>query len=148
VLSQLADPFGLPDARELADATAGALRILRTVREAHGIAISSPVNLCVSTGQAIVATRLSYDYGWYPPEDEMLETDLPFVSLWYSIGGEYGNGDGAWRMTAGAPPRSVIIASEPLTTDVSSWLEVPEYSMLIAERTPDGLAFETRDLDV
>jgi glutamine amidotransferase len=148
VLSQLEDPFGLPETRELADATAGALRILRTVRAAHGIDISSPVNLCVSTGRSVVATRLSFDYGWYPPEDEMLETDLPFVSLWYAIGGEYAERDGGWQMTAGDPPRSVIIASEPLTTDISSWLEVPEYSMLTAELTPDGLVFETRDLDV
>jgi glutamine amidotransferase len=148
VLSQLDDPFGVPETRELADATAGALRVLRGVRAAHGIDTSSPVNLCISTGEALVATRLSFDYGWYPPEDEMLETDLPFVSLWYAIGGEYSDGDGGWQMTAGDPARSVIVASEPLTTDVSTWLEVPEYSMLTAEITPEGLAFETRDLHV
>jgi glutamine amidotransferase len=148
VLSQLEDPFGLPSTRELADATAGALRILREVRAAHGIDISSPVNLSVSTGSALVATRLSFDYGWYPPEDDMLEVDLPFVSLWYALGGEYAQRDGAWHMTTADRPRSVIIASEPLTTDVSTWLEVPEYSMLTAELTPDGLEFETRDLDV
>ena len=51
-------------------------------------------------------------------------------------------------MTAGDPPRSVIIASEPLTTDHSTWLEVPEYSLLTAELTADGLEFEMRDLDV
>jgi glutamine amidotransferase len=148
VLSQLDDPCALPETRELADATAGALRILRSVRAAHGIDTSSPVNLCVSTGSAIDATRVSFDYGWYPPDDEMLETDLPFVSLWYAIGGEYARHNGDWEMTAGDPPRSVIIASEPLTTDFSTWLEVPEYSMLTAELTPDGLEFETRDLDV
>ena len=148
VLSQLDDPFGLPGARELADATADALRILRKVRVAHGIDTSSPVNLCVSTGRAVVATRFSFDYGWYPPEDEMLETDLPFVSLWYAIGGTYAKRHDDWQMTAGDPPRSLIIASEPLTTDHSSWLEVPEYSMLTAELTPAGLEFETRDLDV
>ena len=38
--------------RELADATAAALRILRDVRAAHGIDTSSPVNLCVSTGRS------------------------------------------------------------------------------------------------
>jgi glutamine amidotransferase len=148
VLSQLDDPYGMPGTRELADATARALRILRSVRAAHGIDTSSPVNLCVSSGRSIVATRLSFDYGWYPPEDEMLETDLPFVSLWYAIGGEYGELDGDWRMTAGDPPRSLIIASEPLTCDSSSWFEVPEYSMLTAELTPHGVEFETRDLDV
>jgi glutamine amidotransferase len=148
VLSQLDDPYGLPETRELADAVAEALRILRTVRDAHGIDTSSPANLCFGTGRAVVATRFSFDYGWYPPEDEMLETDLPFVSLWYAIGGEYTERDGDWQMTAGDPPRSVIIASEPLTTDHSSWLEVPEYSMLTAELTATGLEFETRDLDV
>jgi glutamine amidotransferase len=148
VLSQLDDPYGVPETRELADATAGALRILRSVRAEHGIDTSSPVNLCVSTGRAIVATRVSFDYGWYPPEDEMLETDLPFVSLWYAIGGEYSDAHGEWQMTPAATPRSVIIASEPLTTDSSTWFEVPEYSMLTAELTPQGVEFETRDLDV
>jgi glutamine amidotransferase len=148
ILSQLDDPYGEPATRELADATANALRILRGVRAAHGIDTSSPANICVSTGRAVVATRFSFDYGWYPPDDEMLETDLPFVSLWYAIGGEYNQRDGDWRMTAGDPPRSMIIASEPLTTDSSTWLEVPEYSMLTAELVPGGLEFETRDLDV
>jgi glutamine amidotransferase len=148
VLSQLDEPYGVPGTRELADATARALRIVRSVRAAHGIDTSSPVNLCLSTGRSIVATRLSFDYGWYPPEDEMLETDLPFVSLWYAIGGEYREVEGHWQMTPRDPPRSLIIASEPLTTDSSSWFEVPEYSMLIAELTPDGVELETLDLDV
>jgi glutamine amidotransferase len=148
VLSQLDDPYGLPETGELADATARALRILRGVRADHGIDTSSPVNLCLSTGRSVVATRLSFDYGWYPPDDEMLETDLPFVSLWYALGGEYAERDGDWHMTPSDPPRSLIIASEPLTTDFSTWFEVPEYSMLTAELTSGGLAFETRDLDV
>ena len=149
VLSQLDDPHGSPEAPELADATVRALRILRSVRAAHGIDTSSPANLCLSTGRALVATRVSFDYGWYPPDDAMLETDLPFVSLWYALGGEYADGgDGRWEMTAAEPARSVIIASEPLTADFSSWLEVPEYSILTAERTPAGLELTTRDLDV
>ena len=52
------------------------------------------------------------------------------------------------QMTPSDPPRSLIIASEPLTTDFSTWLEAPEYSMLTAELTPEGVEFETRDLDV
>jgi glutamine amidotransferase len=149
ILSQLDDPFGEPGTAELAEATRAALRILRGVREDHGIEHSSPVNLCLSTGKALVATRVSFDYGWYPPDDEMLETDLPFVSLWYAIGGEYAAAaDGTWQMSAADPVRSVIIASEPLTEDTSGWLEVPEYSILTAERTPEGLVFEARDLDV
>jgi glutamine amidotransferase len=63
ILSQRDDPYGVPEARELADATASALRILRSVRAAHGIDTSSPANLCLSTGRAPVATRVSFDYG-------------------------------------------------------------------------------------
>ena len=148
VLSQLDDPFGLPETGELADAVAAALRILRALRVERGIDTSSPVNLCVSTGRNLVATRFSFDYGWYPPEDEMLETDLPYVSLWYAVGGAFAETGPGWAMTGDDPPRSVIIASEPLTVDHAGWLEVPEYSMLTAERMAAGLEFETRDLDV
>jgi glutamine amidotransferase len=148
VLSQLEDPYAVPRTRDLADATAAALRLVRTVRERHGIDVSSPVNLCLTTGSAIVATRFSYDYGWYPDEDSLLETDLPYVSLWFTVGGEYGPRDGGYAMSASDVPQSLLIASEPLTVDTSAWLEVPEYTMLTAELTPGGLELETRDLDV
>jgi predicted glutamine amidotransferase len=149
VLSQLDDPWRAPETHELVEATLAALRILRRVRAAHGIDTSSPVNLCLSTGRAVVATRFSFDYGWYPPDDEFLEVDLPFVSLWYAIGGAYVESGGSWEMTAAETPRSLIIASEPLTSDHSSWLEVPEYTLLTAELDSDNaIEFEARDLDV
>jgi glutamine amidotransferase len=148
VLSQLADPFGVPEPDELADAAVSTLRILREVRGRHGIDTSSPVNLCLTTGTALVATRFSFDYGWYPDEDELLETDLPYVSLWYTVGGEYVERGGESAMTASDTPRSLLVASEPLTVDTSTWLEVPEYSMITAARTDGGLDFETLDLDV
>jgi glutamine amidotransferase len=148
VLSLLDDPYALPDIGELADATAAALRRLRDVRARNGVDTSSPVNLALTTGEALVATRFSFDYGWYPDEDSMLETDLPYVSLWYTSGGRYVERDGESAMVGGDAVRSLLIASEPLTVDVSTWLEVPEYSMLTAQRTPDGLDFETLDLDV
>src|SRR5262249_23033794 len=139
VLSQLDDPFGLPETRELADAAAAVLRLLRDVRQQHGIDTSSPVNLFLATGSSLVATRFSFDYGWYPDEDVLLETDLPYCSLWYTVGGEYVPRNGTSEMAASETPRSVLIASEPLTIDTSTWLEVPEYSMILAERTPRGL---------
>jgi glutamine amidotransferase len=148
VLSQLDDPHGLPETRELADATASALRLLREVRARHGIDTSSPVNLFLATGEALVATRFSFDYGWYPDEDTLLETDLPYCSLWYTIGGEYAQRNGGSAMTASETPRSLLIASEPLTIDTSTWLEVPEYSMITAGLTPRGIDVETLDLDV
>ena len=148
VLSQLEDPYGMPELRELADAAAAALRLLREIRGRHGIDTSSPVNLCLATGDAIVATRFSFDYGWYPDEDALLETDLPYCSLWYTVGGEYVERDGRSAMAAADTPRSLLIASEPLTVDTTTWFEVPEYSMITAAVTDGGLDFATLDLDV
>ena len=111
------------------------LRRLREVRARHGIDTSSPVNLFLATGRSLVATRFSFDYGWYPDEDSLLETDLPYCSLWYTV--------------EGAPDalRAVLIASEPLTIDTSGWLELPEYSMITATAESDALEFRTLDLD-
>ena len=148
VLSQLEDPYGEPEARELGNAVATTLRLLRDARDHHGIDTSSPVNLFLVTGQSLLATRFSFDYGWYPDDDALLETDLPYCSLWYTVGGEYARQDGGWAMTASDGIRSLLIASEPLTLDTSTWLEVPEYSMITATAGPDGLDYETRDLDV
>ncbi len=145
MLSQLDDPFGVPELDELVDAVIRALRVLRAVRADAGIEVSSPVNLFVTTGEALVVTRFSFDYGWYPPEDIMLETDLPYVSLWYTVGGAY-VGEGGETGMAGEDTRSLLVASEPLTLDTSTWLELPEYSMLTARRTASGLEHETIDL--
>ena len=148
VLSELEDPYGRPEAIELADATVAGLRTLRDVRARHGIEISSPVNVFITTGDALVATRFSFDYGWYPDDDVHLEADLPFISLWYTVGGEYWRGGDGPGKDRDETPRSLLIASEPLTLDISGWLEVPEYSMITAARTAEGFRFETRDLDV
>jgi glutamine amidotransferase len=78
----------------------------------------------------------------------LLETDLPYVSLWYTVGGEYVQGQNGSGMAASDVPRSLLIASEPLTVDISTWLEVPEYSMITATRRDDVLDYETLDLDV
>jgi glutamine amidotransferase len=148
VLSRLEDPYGEPTARELADATVEALRTVRQVRRRHGIDTSSPANLFLTTGDVLISTRFSFDYGWYPENDTLLETDLPFVSLWYTLGSEYVVDGGSGAMTPSDAPRSLLVASEPLTLDTSTWLEVPEYSLLAASRSSSGLDLETFDLDV
>jgi predicted glutamine amidotransferase len=42
--------------------------------------------------------------------------------------------------------RSLIIASEPLTSDVSTWLEAPEYSILGAWFDGESLHLDAREL--
>jgi glutamine amidotransferase len=148
VLSQLPDPFGTPDVDELVEAIVKTLSIVREVRGRLGIDTSSPVNLFVSTGRCLVATRFSFDYGWYPDEDPLLEVDLPFVSLWYTLGGRYAEHDGGWEMVREEQTESLLIGSEPLTRDVSTWLEVPEYSALSATLRDGAIVTECRDLAV
>jgi glutamine amidotransferase len=133
MLSQIRDPFGSASPDELADATIRALEILRDVRRRCGIETQSPVNLVVSDGNSLVATRFAFDYGWYPDDDSFFanEREFDFTTLWY-----------AW----GSDDRSACIASEPLTSDRSGWLEVPEYSMLIARPNGDGIKVEALEL--
>ena len=149
LLSQLDDPVAAPDADELTRATIRVLEILRHVRARHGIDTSSPVNLFMATSDCLVATRFVLDYGWYPDDDPMLEIDVPYVSLWYTAGRAYADNDGEWEMLSSqGRPESLLIASEPLTTDTSTWLEVPEYSLLQVSRGGDGLHHDTIALDV
>jgi glutamine amidotransferase len=148
LLSQLRDPFGAASAAELTEATIRTLSLIRDVRSRNGIDTSSPVNLFVSTGRCLVATRFSYDYGWYPDGDHLLEIDLPYVSLWYTLGEEYCERDGEWVMVGDGTPTSLMIASEPLTADTSTWLEAPEYSILTASLEDGTLSAEIADLEL
>ena len=148
VLSQLEDPHGMPEAAEIVEATVKALSILRAVRERNEIGTSSPLNLFISTGRCLVATRFSFDYGWYPENDTLLETDLPYVSLWYTVGHEYVERAGEWTMVGADRASSLLIASEPLTSDTSSWLEAPEYSLLSASVADGVFKMEVMDLAV
>lgn len=149
LLSLLDDPSHAPSVEELVDATVRVLSIVRRVREHHKIFTSSPANLFISTGRSLVATRFSFDYGWYPDDDLLLETDLPYVSLWYTVGGAFVERDGEWMMSNGDHgAQSLIVASEPLTRDVSTWIEAPEYSLLSAWFDGENVRTETRQLAV
>jgi glutamine amidotransferase len=149
LLAELGDRAADPEAADLVEATTRVLKILRDARARHGIETSSPINLFMATGRSLVATRFVMDYGWYPSGDPMLEVDLPYVSLWYTAGRSYVDHHDGWQMLASdGRPQSLIIASEPLTADTSTWLEVPEYSLLSVAREADGLSLETFDIDV
>jgi glutamine amidotransferase len=149
LLAQLGDRAAAPSAQELVEATVAVLEILRDVRARNRIETCSPINLFMATGDALVATRFVMDYGWYPHDDQMLHLDLPYVSLWYTVGRAYENYDGDWQMLAAEEqPQSMLIASEPLTADTSTWQEVPEYSVLSVSTEAGGLAIETVELDV
>ena len=140
VLAGLRHPLAVPEGTELVDAIARALAIIRSERQKLGIDVSSSVNLFFADGTQIAAVRYCFDFGRYATQDaaRMHEANLSFLSLWYTLGRGYGLHGGEWKMTGGAEAaRSILVSSEPLTRDVASWVEVPEYSVLHA-RIGDG----------
>jgi glutamine amidotransferase len=149
ILAQLDDPWGSPGAEEVAAAVEEALRLVRDIRFRHGIRRQSAVNLVLSDGTWIVATRFAYDYGWYHEGWTFAggERRYDYTTLWYAAGTGYGCHDGEWGIGPGSPSTSVIVASEPLTHDRSAWLEAPEYCLLVAKPGEQGLNIDIRELD-
>jgi glutamine amidotransferase len=138
LLSQLERPLDVPDPDELADAVRRSLTIVRRARERRGIAVQSPINLVISDGSCLIATRFVYDYGWYLEDDSFFagEREYDFTSLWYTTGGVDAT-------------TSITVASEPLTSDRSEWLEAPAYSMLVVKPAGgSGLSVETLELEL
>jgi glutamine amidotransferase len=151
LLSQLDDPMGRSNGGELRHAVEKTLRIIRQVRERCGIKLSSSVNLFITNGREIVGVRFCYDFGCYATADpsRLHEANLAFLSLWFTTGREYGFHEGEWQMIGGSQTASsLIIASEPLTSDTSRWLEVPEYSMFYADTLGERPTMEVFELDV
>jgi len=135
LVSQLEDPHAPPAGHELVRALSRTLEIIREERGKLGIDTSSSVNLFVTDGRQVAAVRYCFDFGRYATSDpaRVHEANMNFLSLWYTAGRGYGLHDGEWRMTGGAEHAdSILVASEPLTRDVASWVEVPEYSVLHA----------------
>jgi glutamine amidotransferase len=150
ILSMIADPTAPADPAELADATVRALAIVRAARARRGLQRQSAVNVVLSDGRCLVATRFAYDYGWYHDDCTFAgrERAYDFTTLWYAQGRGYACHHGEWGVGAGRPETSIVVASEPLTRDRSRWLEVPECAMLVARPGDDGIVTETRELDL
>jgi glutamine amidotransferase len=118
---------------ELIQAIITTLKILIIVRRKHNIAVNSPVNLFISNGDFIAATRYVLDYG-KTPQDGETSPHFTYHSLWYTYGESYGYFDDEYKMKPGKDKTSLIIASEPLTEVTTTWIEVPEYSLLVARK--------------
>jgi glutamine amidotransferase len=142
-LMKLGEPV---TADTIGTAVSEALRAIRRVREEHDIAITSAVNLFVSDGSNLVVTRFVYDFGRY--EGIAHRDQITYHSLWYTVGSDFGLHDGEWRMQFSPEPSCVLVASEPLTENESAWVEVPEYTMILASRENGRIKIDARDLDV
>ncbi len=147
VASALPDPSAINTSEAILAAIRQALTIIRTVRDRHGITRSSSANLMFCDGVNLVAVRYTFDFGRF--EASQLQGTTDFLSMWYSFGADYGLHDGEWKLTGGAKRAdSIVVASEPLTRDFATWIEVPEYSALVVRSDGSRRFAEIHALDV
>lgn len=152
LLSQLKDPRAAVGPNAIVRALEETLSIVRAVRRQHDIAVSSPANLFISDGSNLVAARFAFDYGCYDMQDpaEIRNSRHMFPDIWYTTGKSYGLHDDEWKMIGGPMEAggSVLISSEPLTRDTSTWFEVPEYSAIISANELGKQQLRMKFLDV
>lgn len=145
VLSQFDDPAGPFAVEEIHRAVKQALAVVRKVRVQLGITKSSSVNLIVSDGRNMVAVRFTFDFGCF--EEPPIQGGVEFLSQWFTVGDHYAFADDEWKMTGGTGA-ATLVASEPLTRDVSTWVEVPEYSALLVSNDGQQTQRQILSLDV
>jgi glutamine amidotransferase len=146
-LSQLPKPVGIYETNDIIKAVFETLKIIQRVRNKHKIAITSPVNLFISNGEFIAATRFVFDYGWQPL-NAPASTHFAYHSLWYTYGESYGYYDNEYKMKNSNKKTSIIIASEPLTQDSTTWIELPEYTLIIARYDKDEINIVSKDINI
>ncbi len=121
------------------------LSIIERARHKHAIHIASPVNLFITNGEFIAVTRFVFDFGWLP-FDAPPSTHFAYHSLWYTYGENYGLYDNQYQMRSSGKKSSIIIASEPLTEDATTWVEVPEYTLLVVRRENAEIEIVSKDI--
>lgn len=139
-------PSLAPTLKEMIQAVFESFDILRVIRSNNGVSSFSPINLFITDGQRLVATRYVMDYGHYAPGT--LNGHLEYHSLWYTLGEAYTGINGHYEMRGYPRKSSIIVSSEPLTVDPSSWIKVPEYSLLAVERKGHALDIQMFDIDL
>ncbi|VVC77184.1 Amidophosphoribosyltransferase [Aquicella siphonis] len=146
-LSQLPSLAAKYDTQDIIKAILDTLRILQKVRNKNNISINSPVNLFITNGDFIAATRFVMDYGWWPL-DGVPSAHFTYHSLWYTYGDSYGFYDNEYKMKGSKSKSSLIIASEPLTQDTTTWVEIPEYTLIVARLEQNEIQIVTQDINI
>lgn len=145
-ISQLPELTITYETKEIITAVLETLKILQAARQKRNIKINSPVNLFITNGEFIAATRFVLDYGWQAMD--AMPSHAGYHSLWYTYGDSYGFYDNTYKMKEHSAKSSIIIASEPLTEDTTTWLEVPEYTLVIARRLGDEVKITSQDINL
>lgn len=146
LLSRLKDYKQDPTADEVLSALVDTLEIIKQIRRLHNIKITSPLNLFLSNGSYIIATRFVYNYGYFPQGFD--DSHYCYHSLWYTCGDQFIKSDSTCKISDHTKIKSAIISSEPITQDRSLWIEVPEYTAICVEQTDERLQFKLVDIEL
>jgi len=147
LMSLLENPYGKIEVDELVACTEKLLTLLMDVRTKNKSRYISPLNLFMTNGEYIVITHYCFDYGFLSPKQDTTYLE-DFGCLWYTYGHEYGFFDGEYKMKKGDQVESFMFSSEPLTKKISTWTQVPEYSLMIVKQGDKGLEVATKNIDL
>ena len=150
-LSMLNDPFANHTSEEIANAASKTIQEIKTLRDQFHIDTHSVINLIISNGKSMIATCFTYDFGCYEGIVSPAVLSPQMHSLWYTAGDKFGEHDGNWAMSDGnndGTSTSIIIASEPLTRNDSSWFEIQKYSMAVIDRIDGKIKVDIKDLGI
>lgn len=142
-LAQLESPDDQNDLNKVKNAVYKMLEIIKRLRSKHKITLPSAINLFLTNGSFLVALRYYYDFGIY--SDLVDSAHLVYHSMWFTFGHRYKMVGGEFQMTKGGR-NSLILASEPLTKDTTSWLQVPQYSLMSVQDHNGSLSINTEEV--
>ncbi len=151
VTTLLGQRAGDADGGELLHALFACLRLVGDIRRRLGVERNSALNLFFSDGEAILALRYTYDFGCYDVTrpDSVHESNLGYLSLWYTTGERYQVTENEFRMSGRADRcTAFLLASEPLTRDTTGWVEVPEYTALSVSGAGSDRRIVSADIDI
>jgi predicted glutamine amidotransferase len=133
-LNNLEDPLGEVTTEEMVDAMFKMFEDFNRLLFEHDVREHSYLNICVTNGKALVATRYTTNPRVQP------------ASLYYMFGKEYVATDQrCFMMPDEGEAEAVIIASEPFTSVKSDWIKVVRNSMIIVE---EDLSIRFADIEL
>jgi glutamine amidotransferase len=133
-LNNLEDPAGPVTTEQMVEAMNAMLADFNRLLFEHDIREHSYLNLCVSNGRSIVATRYTTNPRVQP------------ASLYYMFGKEYVVDDyRCYMLPDEGMHQAVVIASEPFTSVKSEWTKVSRNSMVIVD---DDLTISFADIEL
>jgi len=133
-LNNLSDPKGAVSTNDMVQAMSAMLEDFNRLLFEHDVREHSYLNLCVSNGRSLVATRYTTNPRVQP------------ASLYYMFGKEYVATDNRCFMVPDdGQSEAVVISSEPFTGVKSDWVKVVRNSMLIVD---EDLTIRFEDIEL